>query len=271
MNVEEFLGAEQQPDGSWVFHLGKELNGAFGGVNGGVLTAASLLAARSLAEGRRPTSIDSRYLRGVTPGAARVHADLVHEGRTLSCVSIDIFDERDRLCTRSTATFVTPEALADLDDEGQAGVPEGWKAVEDGRLWAQPGGDRAIPLIDTFQPTGIGRDERGVATAIRIPWDEGQSSAEAACIAADISVGPPVAHATRGKPIPTPNPDLSLRFCAEVTLPGHLTGAARLDRVANGVATTRIEVRSALELVATGISTTTMLGGAWPNASKKPK
>ena len=256
---------------SWTFKLGPELNGAFGGVNGGVLTAASLLAARTLVAGRRPTSIDSRYLRGLSPGEATATVELVHEGRTLSCIAVNLFDARDRLCTRSTVTFVSNEALADIDEDRLVDGQAGWSSVEAGRLWPQPGGGVEIPLIGTFQPTNIGRGEGCTATSILIPWDEGESIAEAACVATDISVGPPVARATRGKPIPTPNPDLSLRSCAEPELSDRLTGVARLDRIAGGVATTRIEVHLAAELVATGISTTTLLAGAWPGSTKGPQ
>ncbi len=46
MNFEQRLGAEQTRDNQWLYRLGVELNGGFGGTNGGVLAAVCVNAAR---------------------------------------------------------------------------------------------------------------------------------------------------------------------------------------------------------------------------------
>ncbi len=270
MKVLEFLQGTWAEDGEWTFELGRELHGAFGGANGGVVGATCVAAARSLAPDRVPAGLDVRFIRGLTEGAARVVPVMLHGGRTLSVVSVDIFDSRDKLCTRATVSLANPDALEPFDHEGFSGDPSGWVAHGEGKPWARPTGGVEVPLIDTFAPMLVGNDERGYATAVKVLWDEEGTCAEAACIAADISVGPPVGAVVRGKPIPIPNPDLSLRFCAEPALPGTMISACRLERVSRGIASTRIEVWAASELIAVGVSTTTLLAGAWPDA-RKPK
>lgn len=269
MKLLDFLGGEPQNDGSWRFALGRELHGAFGGANGGVVAATCLATARQAVPGRVPAGLDARFLRGLTAGAARAVPAILHEGRTLATVSVDLFDERDKLCTRGTVSLVEPSALASVDDPGESQVHKPWPVHADGKPWARPDPGIPVPLIDTFDPRIVGRDDRGIATSIRVLWSEPGTCAEAACIAADISVGPPVGAATGGRAIPIPNPDLSLRFNAAEELPGTLVAAARLERIQAGLALTRIEVWTPDALVATGISCTTMLAGDWPDASKR--
>ncbi|MCZ7537595.1 MAG: thioesterase family protein [Acidimicrobiia bacterium] len=190
MKLLEFLGGEKQGDGSWRFDLGRELHGAFGGANGGVVAAACLATARDAVPGRVPAGLDARFLRGLTAGTAHAVPTILHQGRTLAIVSVDLFDERDKLCTRGSISFVDPSALASVDDPGQAGSPKGWCSHAEGKPWARPGSGIRVPLIETFDPHVVGNDERGIATSVRVLWDEPGTCAEAACIAADISVGP---------------------------------------------------------------------------------
>ncbi len=269
MKVIEFLRGGPAGNGEWRYELGRELHGAFGGANGGVVGAVCVNAARSLAPGRAPASLDVRFIRGLTEGAARVVPVLLHEGRTLSVISVDIFDARNRLCTRATVSLANLEALEPFEHAGFAGAPGGWKSYADGKAWAKPPG-LEVPLIDTFAPRLVGNDVRGYATAVKVLWDEAGTCAEAACIAADISVGPPVGAALGGKQIPIPNPDLTLRFCAEPPLPETMISACRLEHISRGIASTRIEVWAGAHLAAIGVSTTTLLAGAWPDA-RKPK
>lgn len=271
MKLLEFLSGEPEgpADGPWRFELGRELHGAFGGANGGVVAATCVAVARATTEGRRPAALDVRFLRGLTAGVARVVPTRLHQGRTLSCVSIDIFDEREKLCTRGTVSLVEPSALADFDHAGDTRPPRAWASHSEGKPWATPGSALRVPLIETFDPRWVGRDERGIATSVKVLWDEPGTCAEAACIAADISVGPPVSNATGGRAIPIPNPDLSLRFNAEHALPLHLVAATRLGAVQRGLAMTQIEVWTEDAIIAAGVSCTTMLAGAWPDASKK--
>ncbi len=265
MKLRERLQATHADDGSFRFALGRELHGAFGGANGGVLAAACLVAARSLAPEREPAALDAHFLRGLRAGTARAVPTLLHRGRTLTFVSVDLFDERGSLCTRATVTLVELRALVTLDAPAESG---GWLAHEQGNPWARPSSAVAVPLIDTFDPRVVGRDERGIATSTRVLWSEPGTCAEAACIAADISVGPPVAAATGGRPIPIPNPDLSLRFNARSELPRTIVATARLESLQAGLALTRIGVYAGRALVASGVSCTTLLAGAWPDASR---
>ena len=265
MKLRERLQATHADDGSFRFALGRELHGAFGGANGGVLAAACLVAARSLAPEREPAALDAHFLRGLRAGAARAVPTLLHRGRTLTFISVDLFDERGSLCTRATVTLVELRALVTLDAPAESG---GWLAHEQGKAWARPSSAVAVPLIDTFDPRVVGRDERGIATSTRVLWSEPGTCAEAACIAADISVGPPVGAATGGRPIPIPNPDLSLRFNARGELPRTLVATARLESLQAGLALTRIGVFASGALVAAGVSCTTLLAGAWPKASR---
>lgn len=255
--LEAFAGRASD-DSQWTFDLDERFNGAFGGTNGGVLSAISLYVARN-ESGRRAASIDSRYVRGFRPGSARVVATLLNEGRTLTFMSVSIFDSDDRLCTHSTVTLAQPSALAnELQHAGGATPLKNLSSWEQGRPWSQPKEARKIPLIETFEPTFLGGEGVESITATKVIWQEADTHSEAACIAADISVGPPVSRAVRGAAL-TPNPDLSLRFCGTSTPGDYLTASCRLERIVEGLASTRIAVWNASDLLAIGISTTTCI------------
>ena len=273
MKLLEFLVGDAGADGQWHVRLGRKLHGAFGGANGGVVAAAALLAARGLAPGRRPAALDARFVRGLVAGTALVVPELLHTGRTLTCVSVDVRDERERLCTRATISLLAPEALEPFDAPGAAGAAPSFPAHEQGRAWPRPEPPVEIPLLETFDPRSLAGDERGIATSLQLPFEIGEHSAEAACIAADVSVGPPVGRALSGRPpIPHPNPDLSLRFGADAASARRLVGVGRLEQISSGLAQTRIEVwdpaASRAALVAIGISSSTQLAGAWPDATR---
>jgi hypothetical protein len=257
MDFATAFGGAPLADGAWQFELEERFNGAFGGTNGGALSALSVFVARS-ATGRRPTSIDSRYLRGFRPGTARIVPTVLNEGRTLSVVSVDVVDEDDRVCTHSTVTLAAPEMLAqDLDVAGGLVRPD-MSAFRDGKPWPQHE-TRPIPMIDTFRPTHLGSTPHEVFTAVAVIWDEPDRSAEAACIAADVSVGQPVMRAVRGA-ASIPNPDLSLRFvdfsANDAPPADHLVGVCALDGIDRGLATTRTSVWQDDRLLAIGVSTT---------------
>lgn len=269
MEFLEFLHGEHEADGDFRLGLGRHLNGAFGGANGGVIAAAALAVARSAAPNRVPAALDAHFLRGLAEGAARVVPSVLHAGRTLASVSLDVKDSRERLCTRALASLVAPEALEAIAVDGDARPPEGLVAHGDGRPWPRPQPPVEIPLLDTFDPREVGRGAYGVATSLAIPFDEPGRLAEAACIAADVSVGPPVARALAGHgAVPHPNPDLSLRFAGDGDPAPVLVACARLEQIHAGLAQTRIEVWSGARLVAIGVSSSTLLAGAWPGAKK---
>ena len=253
MNAAEFLGAAAGEGGSWRFEIGPELHGAFGGAFGGVVAAAAVMTARSVADGRRPTALDIRFLRSLPAGTATVTPSVLHEGRTLSCVSVDVSTDDGRLAARATVSLVADAALASVD---RADAERPAPSYDEGRPWPPVG----APIIETLEPRTVAWPERGEAVALRVPWDDVEhTSAEAACVPGDMCVGPPVVFepATRG--LAHPNPDLALRFAAPITS-SEVIGLGRLERVCHGLATVAIEVWSGGHLVAVGASTSTLLG-----------
>ncbi|MBT4487949.1 MAG: hypothetical protein HOK30_20885 [Rhodospirillaceae bacterium] len=263
MKFSERLAGTPSGNGAWHFQLAEELNGGFGGTNGGCLAAICVFAARGVAPDRNPIGLDSRFIRSFRPGAARVVPTVLNAGRTLTTVSVDIFTEEDKLATRSTISLVAPEALAVLSQvQDQVQAEEGaLMAYGDGKLWRHPGKNFRIPLIDTFEPRYLGKRDGAIATGVKVIWDDPDASAEAACIAADISVGPPVMGQLGRQRIAIPNPDLSLRFSGGVAGGDHMVSLCRLESLTAGLATTSLEVRADGALLAVGISTTTCLKG----------
>jgi hypothetical protein len=53
-------------------------------------------------------------------------------------VTVDLFDERDKLCTRSTVTLVQRDALHEVDSLGDTGPTAGHVPYAQGRAWARP-------------------------------------------------------------------------------------------------------------------------------------
>ena len=260
MNFAERLQGSQGDDGQWRFDLAEELNGGFGGTNGGNLAAICVFAARGLAPGRLPIGLDARFIRGFRPGLARVVPTVLNAGRTLTTISVDIFTAEDKLATRGTVSLVVREALAALSvDTDEAGGD--LMTYGAGKPWRHPGKNDRIPLIDTFAPEYLGKRNGAIATGVKVIWDDPDACAEAACVAADISVGPPVASQLNKQQLAIPNPDLSLRFTGRQVAADHMVSLCRLESLSDGLATTALEVRAGEDLLAVGISTTTCLKG----------
>ena len=111
-----------------------------------------------------------------------------------------------------------------------------------------------VPIIQTARPRAA-RIGDAVATIVTVPWEADGDGAEGTCLAADLSVGPPVdAILPKGTWIPHPNPDVSIRFAAPVTSPD-LVAVASCRRVTQGVATVASEIWDGEQLVANAIST----------------
>jgi acyl-coenzyme A thioesterase PaaI-like protein len=258
MDAMEFLGGSPQPDGSWRFDIGQDRHGAFGGAFGGLLAACTVAVARAMVPDRMAVSLDARFLRGLPAGRATLVPTTVHAGRSLTCVQVDVVDEGGRLATRSTVYLVDPDRLQPLNHEGDGGAAPTSVSWAEGTPWRNPPGVE-VPIVTTFAPRAVGRTERGIATALQVPWDDDGAGAEAACLAADICVGPPVGGAFPGRPTPAPNPDLSLRFTWEPA-GREVTGWGRLERIHHGLAAVRIEVWSGAALLAVGVSCSLVLG-----------
>ncbi|HIE90073.1 MAG: acyl-CoA thioesterase domain-containing protein [bacterium] len=258
MNYRERLVYLKTAENEFQFELDEALNGGFGGTNGGVLASLCVNVARALAPDREPVGLDARFIRSFKPGTARVTATLLNAGRTLTTISVDVIDSASKLTTRGTVSLVDPQALAPIDSELPASQLFDEHGTE-GKVWREPASQK-IPLIKTFQPRFLGKGDYGIATAVDVLWDDGALQ-EAVCIAADISVGPPVASALKGKAVAMPNPDLSLRFAGPGQTPPRLVSTCRLEALNAGLATTQLKVWDQQRLVAVGVSTTTCLGG----------
>lgn len=258
MNFTECFNGKKIEDGYFTFQLKENMNGGFGGTNGGVLAALCVFVSRDLAKGRVPSALDTRFIRGFRPGEAIVNAKILNEGRSLSVISVDITNQEEKLCVRSTVTLVDPAVLADIDFEDQCLDKKELLKLDEGKVWPQPKGPQVIPLIDTFEPAYIGNDIDGTATATKVIWQEENTTAEAVCIAADISVGPPVARLVKGK-ASIPNPDISLRFSGELDEQSHLLAFCKTTNITQGMASNQIKVWSGEQLAAIGISTTTCI------------
>ena len=240
--IDDFLGRDD--DG---FAFGCELHGAFGGVFGGVLTAAVVLAARTATPDHVAAGVDCRFLRSVPAGRSRAVVTTMHAGRTITCVRVDLYDERERLTTTGTVSFVDPAALRPLSVDPVIEEPTRW------RPWRAPVGVTA-PIVDVLRPEVGATASGAIAIRLDVPWDGHRDAA--ACVAADLSVGPPVAAACAGTWSPHPNPDLSLRFTATAD-GGPLTSVARLAAINGGVAAVAVDVGFAV-----GVATSIVLPGA---------
>ncbi|MCV7260416.1 PaaI family thioesterase [Mycobacterium shimoidei] len=252
-SVDDVLGCRTDGEGL-SFELGRNMHGAFGGAFGGAVAACALRTARREAPGRTPASLDVRFLRGLPAGTAHAAATVLHAGRSLTTVSVDIADSTGRAAARATVGLADPAALhpSDTPSAEKAGLT-GYSGGSD---WTTPDGVE-IPIVATLRPRVLGAGPSWVATGLRAPWDVA-AGAEAACLAADMCVGPPVAAACAGKWIPHPNPDLSLRFVGEVAEPD-LVGVGRLQRISGGLAAVGITVWSGDDVVAVGVCSSMLL------------
>jgi acyl-coenzyme A thioesterase PaaI-like protein len=258
VTLAEFLGADAIGPGSFRFALGRELHGAFGGAFGGVIAACTVVTARDVAPGRVPVGIDLRFLRGLPAGEAVAEASVVHAGRSISVVAVDLNAPDGRHSARATVSLVEPSALHQLDVDSTAAelVPARYDSAPS---WPQMT-SREIPILATLAPRILGRVGDGIASALRLPWEPDRTTAaEGCCFVADLCVGPPVAAACVDAWVPHPNTDLSLRFAGDVPVSNEVVGIGTVERIAGGVAVVRIEVRSGAAIVAVGVATSLLL------------
>lgn len=244
MSAAEFLGVERPNDGAVIFALGDHLRGAFGGVFGGGVAAATLLAARTVCPDRRPFSLHCTFLRTVRPGTQTAAVEPVSEGRSVTTVGVTLFegaaDAEGDAVARATAGFAADAALVAFDAAPMK-APE-LDRFEKGWELPLPEGVEA-PLMDTLPLRITGMPRGGFAHAIRAPWPDGGDAAEAAAMMGDYCAGLAVGAAVgpEGTKIPVPNPDLSLRFTGDAW--GELfVGVGRLARIDRGAAAVHVEV-----------------------------
>ena len=246
IDVDEFLGAR----GDGRYAIRQELYGAFGGVFGGVLGAIALREARAAAPGRAPISLDLNFLRGVPEGEATVDVDTLASGRSMTSVSVSV-SMAGRLCTAAVVKLADQAALADVDVPGAAANQPPAPPYDSGRSWGESAA--AIPMVATLQPRTITGDPRGVGFALQIPWDSTGADAEAACFAADGSVGAPLAMAATGR-FAHPNPDIAMRFMPGAAAGREVVGFGRVERGGGGAVLVAVEVWSGTEQLAAGVS-----------------
>jgi acyl-coenzyme A thioesterase PaaI-like protein len=260
VTLADFLGAEALGPGSFRFTVGRELHGAFGGAFGGVIAACTLMAARDVAPGRVPVGLDVRFLSGLPAGAVVAEASVVHAGRSVTVVGVDLRGPDGRHGVRATVSLVDAAALHPLDVASTIAEPLS-ASYDDAPNWPVMTG-REIPILSTLAPRILGRIGDGIATALRVPWTPDRTTAaEACCFVADMCVGPPVAAACVDAWVPHPNTDLSLRFAGDVEVASEVVGIGTAERIAGGVAAVRVEVRSADAVAAIGVATSVLLRG----------
>mgnify|MGYP001585120829 CR=1 FL=1 len=248
-------------DDAWHLQLPVDIHGAFGGVTGGALAAAAIALGRTVEPDRVTAGIDIHFLRGLSTTEATVNITTLSSGRSLTIVRAEFSDASGKPTTEARIAFAAPETLrTDIHttdrDTGLLGPPPSDLSA-DAKPWRKPEGVE-VPIIDTARPKAA-RVGGSIATLVTIPWDASGDGSEGACLAADLSVGPPVdAAIPKGSWVPHPNPDLSLRFLGPVTNED-LVAVAVCREISGGLATVETEVWQDQSLVAKGISTSLLL------------
>ena len=248
-------------DDAWHLQLPTDIHGAFGGVTGGALAAASIALGRTVEPSRVAAGIDIHFLRGLSTTQAKVQVTTLSSGRSLTILRVEFSDASEKPTTEARVAFAAPETLrtdihATNHDGGLLGPPSADLSAH-AKPWRKPEGVE-VPIIDTAHPRAA-RVGTSIATLVTIPWAATHDGSEGSCLAADLSVGPPVdAAIPKGNWVPHPNPDLSLRFCGPVT-GDNLVAVAICREMSGGLASVETEVWQEQSLVAKGISTSLLL------------
>ena len=256
----EYFDASFKKD-VWHLHMPSEIHGAFGGVTGGALAAAAIALGRTVEPNRVAAGLDIHFLRGLSTTQAKANVTTLSSGRSITILRVEFSDESDKPTTEARVVFAAPESLrtdiqATNSDSGLLGPPPPGLCA-DAKPWRKPEGVE-VPIIDTASPRAA-RVGASIATMITVPWDMNGDGSEGACLAADLSVGPPVdAVMPKGAWVPHPNPDLSLRFSGPADN-GDLVAIAICREVSGGLATVETEVWQQQSLVAKGLSTSLLL------------
>ena len=272
-SIHEFLGGPI-PDGEeWRFEFGEQLNSNWGAVYGGALAAGTLAVARAAAPDRSPRSLHIQIVRPVPTGMAYATGDVRHAGRTVAVVEVDLFDARRKLAVIALVTMVTPGALAGdfqatsadvfqrraqppmvIESGFTAPVQEALQmlTIEDGVFFGAYAENVRRCFDGTPAPMGH----------ITLPWKDLESTGpEAACLAADAMIVPPLMYSSIPNNLIGPNPDLTLRFTTAPAQREVLTASTILS-VQNGSATVAIEVQAGENQLAQGLATSLLLSSS---------
>ncbi len=246
---------------AWHLRMPAEIRGAFGGVTGGALAAAAIALGRTVEPNRIAAGLDIHFLRGLSTTQATAQVTTLSSGRSITILRVEFSDDSGTPTTEARVVFAAPESLrTDIQaanrDSGLLGPPPS-DLSENSKPWRKPEGVE-VPIIDTARPRAS-RVGASIATLVTAPWETTADGSEGACLAADLSVGPPVdAVLPRGTWVPHPNPDLSLRFSGPATRQD-LVAIAICREISGGLATVETEVWQEQSLVAKGLSTSLLL------------
>lgn len=269
--VTEFLGGPRVDGGGWVFDLGEHLESNWGAVYGGATSAALVAVARAAAPDRSPRSLHVQLLRSVPRGLARASAEVLHAGRIVAAVQVELRDQADKLAVVGLVTMVTPEALAaELHDTSTepfhrkvrpAQLMAGFTApiqqtldmlsdLQDDGSFVASFADNRPPCLDGTPPP-VGH--------ITLPWgDLEHTGPEAACLSADAMTAPPILYSYIPNDVIGPNVDLSLRFTTASATREVLSAGTMLS-VHSGAVTVGIEVQAGDSQLARGLATSLLL------------
>lgn len=269
--VRDFLGGPHADGDGWSFDFGEHLESNWGTVYGGATSAGLVAVARAVASDRSPRSLHVQLVRSVTRGQAKVSAEVLHAGRTVATVQVELRDNSDKLAAVGLVTMVTPQALAaEFDDtssepfrriEREGRLADGFTAPvqrslqmlsrlqDDGTFVASYAENRVSCIDGTPPPVGH----------ITLPWDDLEHTGpEASCLSADAMTAPPILYSYIPNEVIGPNVDLSLRF---TTAPAtsEVLSAGTMVSVHRGAVTVGIEVQSGGSELARGLATSLLL------------
>jgi Acyl-CoA thioesterase len=97
-------------DDAWHLQLPTDIHGAFGGVTGGALAAASIALGRTVEPGRVAAGIDIHFLRGLSTTEATVQVTTLSSGRSLTILRVEFSDASGKPTTEARVAFAAPRS-----------------------------------------------------------------------------------------------------------------------------------------------------------------
>jgi acyl-coenzyme A thioesterase PaaI-like protein len=271
-SVRGLLGGPSRDGDEWCFDLGEHLQSNWGAVYGGAVSAAMLAVARSATPERSPRSLHVQMVRSVPSGRVSAAATVRHSGRTVATVEVELVDERRKLAAIALVTMVTPDAVA-ADYDRTIAAPTFRLNEIPGAASDGIAGAAAAPVVATLNLTPRGETGRLIAENVRscvdgspaavmecaVPWEDLECTGpEAACLAADLAVGPAILWSYISSQDIGPNTDLTLRFTTAPATPVVFAAGTMLS-VQRGTATVGIEVQGGDNQLAHGLSCSLLL------------
>jgi acyl-coenzyme A thioesterase PaaI-like protein len=267
--VRGFLGGPIADGDGWRFELGEHLHSNWGAVYGGALAAGALAVARAVAPDRSPRSLHVQMIRSVPGGLAHATATVLHAGRTVTTVQVELLDAARRPAVVALVTMVAPGAVAAEIDHTAADCfrREARPLAVDPRFVAPV--QTSLEMLTEEDGAFVGTFATNVRPSfdgtrppvghIALPWDElDWTGPEAACLGADAMVAAPLLYSSVANDVVGPNADLTLRFTTAPAQREVLT-AGRVVSVQRGTATVALEVQAGDHQLAHGLATALLL------------